>query len=126
MTAYVEPTAQLVVEIFVRDIAQSRAFYEAHGFVVIEDKGAFVGLAWEGHKLFLDARPGLPPPPDQPQANVRVMVSDVDHYWAQAQAMGARVRDPIADRDYGLRDFTILDPDGFGIRFASRLPIAPA
>jgi hypothetical protein len=28
----------------------------------------------------------------------------------------------VADRDYGLRDFTVLDPDGFGLRFASRLP----
>jgi hypothetical protein len=35
--------------------------------------------------------------------------------------MGARVLAPIADRDYGLRDFTIADPDGFGIRFATRI-----
>src|SRR5262245_65583591 len=28
---------------------------------------------------------------------------------------------PLADRYYGLRDFTIADPDGFGIRFASAL-----
>jgi hypothetical protein len=27
----------------------------------------------------------------------------------------------VADRDYGLRDFTIADPDGFGIRFATRI-----
>ena len=27
----------------------------------------------------------------------------------------------IGDRTYGLRDFTIADPDGFGIRFASWL-----
>jgi hypothetical protein len=28
---------------------------------------------------------------------------------------------PVADRSYGLRDFTIADPDGFGVRFASIL-----
>jgi hypothetical protein len=28
---------------------------------------------------------------------------------------------PIADRDYGLRDFTIADPDGFGVRFGTRI-----
>jgi len=28
---------------------------------------------------------------------------------------------PIADRYYGLRDFLIADPDGFGVRFASAL-----
>jgi hypothetical protein len=35
--------------------------------------------------------------------------------------MGARVVSPIGDRYYGLRDFTIADPDGFGLRFASWL-----
>jgi hypothetical protein len=29
---------------------------------------------------------------------------------------------PVSDRYYGLRDFTIADPDGFGIRFATVLP----
>jgi len=28
---------------------------------------------------------------------------------------------PIGDRDYGLRDFTVTDPDGFGLRFGARL-----
>ena len=36
--------------------------------------------------------------------------------------IGARIVIPLADRYYGLRDFTIADPDGFGIRFASALP----
>ena len=26
---------------------------------------------------------------------------------------------PPGDRDYGLRDFIVLDPDGFGVRFAA-------
>jgi uncharacterized glyoxalase superfamily protein PhnB len=49
------------------------------------------------------------------------MVSDVDAWWSRATGMGARVLAPIADRSYGLRDFTIADLDGFGIRFASRI-----
>jgi len=28
---------------------------------------------------------------------------------------------PLGDRYYGLRDFTLADPDGFGVRFASML-----
>jgi hypothetical protein len=38
-----------------------------------------------------------------------------------ATDLGARVIIPIGDRYYGLRDFTIADPDGFGVRFASPL-----
>ena len=54
-----------------------------------------------------------------PVANVRVMVPNVDDCWKVASDVGARVVVPIGDRYYGLRDFTIADPDGFGIRFAS-------
>ena len=121
MTTYVPATQQLVAEIFVRDASRAKAFYQQLGFEVSEDRGTFVVLTWEGHELFLDQRSGLPTPSSVPQANMRVMVADVDTFWVRAQAMGAHVLAPIADRDYGLRDFTILDPDGFGLRFASRL-----
>jgi len=121
MTTYVPPEQQLVVEIFVRDAARAKGFYQQLGFAVSEDRGTFVVLTWEGHELFLDERSGLTTPSSTPQANVRVMVADVDAYWARAQAMGAHVLAPIADRNYGLRDFTILDADGFGLRFGSRL-----
>jgi catechol 2,3-dioxygenase-like lactoylglutathione lyase family enzyme len=121
MTTYLPVEQQLVVEIFVRDATRAQVFYQQLGFELREDRGTFVVLTWEGHELFLDQRSGLPTPPSVPQANVRVMVADVDAYWSRAQAMGAQVLAPIADRDYGLRDFTILDPDGFGLRFGSRL-----
>lgn len=49
------------------------------------------------------------------------MVRDVESYWNLAGELGARMLVPLADRDYGLRDFTIADPDGFGVRFASRI-----
>jgi catechol 2,3-dioxygenase-like lactoylglutathione lyase family enzyme len=121
LARYVEPTHQLVVEVFVRDVAVSRAFYERLGFEVIRADGAFLELAWEGHLFFLDEQPDRPPDSVGPAANVRVMVPDVDRLWSTAREMGARVVSPIADRYYGLRDFTIADPDGFGLRFASWL-----
>jgi len=51
-----------------------------------------------------------------------VMVRNVDEYWELANQIGAQIIIPLADRYYGLRDFTIADPDGFGVRFASLLP----
>lgn len=122
MPPYVPPTEQLVLEVFVRDMARSRRFYEALGFTLTQDKGDFVAYEWEGHRLFLDERPDLPPPPAYPQANVRIMTPDVDALWQTAVALDAPVVAPIADRDYGLRDFTIADPDGFGLRFGTWLP----
>ncbi len=49
------------------------------------------------------------------------MVLNVDDHWRLANEIGARIIVPIADRYYGLRDFMIADPEGFGIRFASAL-----
>ncbi|NJM07734.1 hypothetical protein HC891_18400 [Candidatus Gracilibacteria bacterium] len=125
MNRYIDSTEQLVTEIIVRDIKRSTEFYRRLGFVLLRDGGSFVELTWEEHQLFLDERAAegeqaaLSTPQPFPPANIRVMVPNVDEYWRLAQDLGIRIVAPIADRSYGLRDFTIADPDGFGVRFAS-------
>jgi len=129
MSRYVDPTEQLVTEIVVRDIQRSACFYRLLGFVLLRDGGDFVELTWENHRLFL-AQPSAFHETDRvepsvvsqfPRANVRVMVPNVDDYWTRANEIGAQIIVSIDDRYYGLRDFIIADPDGFGIRFASKL-----
>ncbi|HEX4440898.1 MAG TPA: VOC family protein, partial [Thermoanaerobaculia bacterium] len=118
-----------VTEIVVSDIKRSTAFYCRLGFSLLRDGGDFVELTWEDHRLFLaevSAFDGVDhiasaAPPPFPAANIRVMVPRVDDCWQLARAVGARVVVPIGDRYYGLRDFTIADPDGFGVRFATTL-----
>ena len=129
MTRYVDPTEQLVTEIVVKDIKSSVDFYRRLGFHLLRDGGDFAELTWEDHRLFLaeisafrDAHDAaLPTTPPFPLANVRVMVPNVDEYWKLVNEIGAQVIIPLANRYYGLRDFTIADPDGFGVRFASAL-----
>ena len=126
---YVDPTEQLVTEIVVRDIRRSTEFYRRLGFALLRDGGDFVELTWDDHRLFLaepSAFHGVDPvemaePPRFPVANVRVMVPRVDDLWRLANEIGARIVVPIGDRYYGLRDFTVADLDGFGVRFASNL-----
>ena len=119
-TPYVPATEQLVVEVYVRSLDRALDFYQRLGFELLSRHAGFAAVTWEGHRIFLDERPRYEPPAS-PQANVRVMVPDVDAWWRRATDVGARVLSPVADRDYGLRDFTIADPDGFGIRFATRI-----
>ena len=88
---YVEATEQLVTEIFVRDLAKSLAFFQQLGFELLRQQGGFAELTWEGHKLFLDQRANLPPVPDFPAANVRVMVPDVDAAWKSCNDSKAKV-----------------------------------
>lgn len=121
MRRYVQPTQQLVLEIFVRDLARAKGFYESLGFELHSEKPGFATLTWEDHYLFLDEQGDTVLRLEKPQANVRVMVSDVDACWERARSLGAPVVQPIGDRGYGLRDFTICDPDGFGVRFGSWL-----
>ena len=129
MSGYVDPTEQLVIEVVVKEIGRSVDFYRRLGFELWRDGGDFVELTWEHHCLFLaelsafhDAHGvELRARPTFPIANVRVMVANVDAYWQLAKEMRAQIIIPIADRHYGLRDFTIADPDGFGVRFASLL-----
>ena len=129
MTRYVDPTEQLVTEIVVKDIKRSVDFYRRLGFDLLRDGGDFAELTWEDHRLFLaelsafrDAHDAaLPTTPPFPLANVRVMVPNVDEYWKLVNEIGAQVVIPLANRYYGLRDFTIADLDGFGVRFASVL-----
>jgi uncharacterized glyoxalase superfamily protein PhnB len=115
---------QLVLEVIVRDVERSLAVYTALGFKLERRDGDFAELSWDARRLFLDQRVDLPPPAGTARANVRIMTPDVDAVWARAQSLGLIVERPIDDRCYGLRDFTVLDPDGFGLRFASPLPQA--
>ena len=79
-------------------------------------------IRWQERRLFLDERPELPPYSGSPRANVRIIVADVDVVWNRVQSLDVRIHQAVGDRHYGLRDFTIVDPDGFGLRFASVLP----
>jgi catechol 2,3-dioxygenase-like lactoylglutathione lyase family enzyme len=118
---YVEASEQLIVELYVRDVKQSAAFFEQLGFDVVRKEPTFAELGWDDSRLYLEQLPGQPDPPATVVANVRIMVSDVDRYWKLCQAMKLPVKRAIGDRYYGLRDFTVVAPDGIGLRFASKL-----
>jgi catechol 2,3-dioxygenase-like lactoylglutathione lyase family enzyme len=120
---YNEASEQLVLELFVSDVERSLEFYLGLGFTqVAEVDNGFVVVGWDNRLMFLQQE-GTEPS-QRPPGNVRVMVDDVDRYWALAQRLGVPVARSITDQPYGLRDFTVLDPDGFGVRFAT--PISGA
>ncbi len=122
MTNHVPATEQLVIEIYVRDLRHSLSFYQKLGFRLIRQEPAFAELAWEDSRLMLEEFKQMPSPPPFPLANIRIMVPNVDEYRELAKDIGARIFREIDDRYYGLRDFTLVGPDGIGIRFATELP----
>lgn len=114
---------QLVVELAVSHLERSLALYAALGFTVERRDGGFAALRFDDRRLFLDERKDLEPVQGPSRANVRILVPDVDALWERTQALSLAVEQPLGDRYYGLRDFTVRDPDGHGLRFASTLPI---
>jgi catechol 2,3-dioxygenase-like lactoylglutathione lyase family enzyme len=117
---YVEAKDQLIVELYVLSLEESLRFYTGFGFEVIRNEGDFAELKWDDSRLFLEeVKDALIP--DKNVGNLRIMVADVDRYWALARELGAGIIRPIADKYYGLRDFTVAGPDGLGLRFATRL-----
>ena len=120
---FAELSAQLVTELPVRSVAESLTFYRAAGFTLVRATPTFGVLRWGDRYLFLAERADVTVS-DNP-ANIRVIVGDVDARFEQAQAKGWSIRHALADRGYGLRDFTVLDPDGYELRFASVLAAPP-
>jgi catechol 2,3-dioxygenase-like lactoylglutathione lyase family enzyme len=123
MESHVPPERQLVVEVTVSNIVRSTAFYRTLGFELLRAEEHFAELRWEHSKLLLEERADYRSP-NVPPGNVRIMVPNVDEYWERCAQLGLKVFLPIENRYYGLRDFTVLDPDGFGIRFATEIPTA--
>ena len=115
------PEQQLIAEGYVKDLDASLAFFKHYEFEVLrEEPHHFAELAWGVNRLYLEQV-------TQEQAaavavNIRVMVPDVDRYFALAQSAGHTLLRELSDKYYGLRDFTVKGPDGMGLRFASPIP----
>jgi catechol 2,3-dioxygenase-like lactoylglutathione lyase family enzyme len=114
-----ELAAQGVVEVVVPDLPAALTFYRQLGFVVERETPGFVTLRWESMFLFVAENQNAPTA--HRWTNIRIMVPDADAVWQRVKQLGLPVGNPIADRAYGLRDFTVKDPAGFEVRFAEVL-----
>lgn len=124
---------RLRLELFVDDIDASALFYSKLGFHTIRREPGYASLRSE------DAELGLAPVTDLPEngpgpgftqermAGVRgagtEIVLEVPDLDAAAQAVvdaGVELVEPIRDRPWGLRDFRLVDPDGYYVRVTTR------
>jgi catechol 2,3-dioxygenase-like lactoylglutathione lyase family enzyme len=120
----------LRIELFVRDVRASAAFYvEALGFQILRhDPSGYLSIGRPGVVIGLNRADRLPdghpvkPLPGEPAGRgveLVVAVSDVDGAYAQAVASGRSVESPLTRRSWGLTDFRLLDPDGYYVRLTS-------
>jgi lactoylglutathione lyase len=124
----------VIVELFVRDVARSRAFYEALGFKATNEwrKGAWMEREGVAIRLELDDHvtdgphyftPDIGRHPRGTGVEIVVQVSDVDAVYAAARAAGLSVIKDLQDRPWNCRDFRLADPDGYFLRITSPLGV---
>jgi len=107
------------------DVSRSLAFYRDQlGFKVTfswEDPPSYAVLkAGEHVQIHLSQRP------QQAEAAaagagtmVYIFVQDIDGLYQAYSQREVAIHTPIGDRDYGMRDFDLLDPDGNIISFGA-------
>jgi 2-C-methyl-D-erythritol 4-phosphate cytidylyltransferase len=95
-----------------RDLAQSRAFYEALGFNVERDYGDVVLMQRAGTAFLLQ---DFYEPAHAGNFVISLVTESLDDWHAIAQLVAARFGtriDPPELRPWGLRDFVLFDPTG--------------
>lgn len=102
----------------VKDMETSLAYYQnTLGFEVTftwEEPVTYAVLSRGNITINLVIRDDMPAD-YKPLAALYIFVHDVDALWADFTAKGAKVLNPIGDREYGMRDFDIQDPNGYRI-----------
>jgi predicted enzyme related to lactoylglutathione lyase len=126
----VDKQGSLRLEIFVRDVERSATFYErVLGFTRRDSSPGYAavarGLAIIGIGRLADLEPDHPLRCGDGEhlgcgVEIVLEVDDVDGAFAGAQASGHPIASPLQGRPWGLRDFRLIDPDGFYIRITNR------
>ncbi len=118
--------ALVAPELFVPNVDEAVRFYcDRLGFRLLRADPAFA-IVMLGEAVVMLAHESLYPPiaPEERRGvalDVRLVVPDVDAMHGRCREQGVSIVHDIADREYGLRDFIIQDPNGFRLRFASPL-----
>ena len=114
-----QPKFESVSPIFtVRDIAEALAFYS-------EQLEFEIGWTWGDPATYasvcrdeIEMNLGLPAKGDTlTTSGAYVAVTNIDEYYGRLAARGVTFKVPIGDRDYGMRDFAVLDPSGNHLSF---------
>lgn len=107
----------------VPEIAPTVAFYrDVLGFACVNPMGAWACLAKDGIEVMFSL-PNAHLPFEKPQftGSLYFRCDDVDSIWERVKTK-AEVVYPIANFEYGMREFAIRDNNGYLLQFGTRRP----
>lgn len=124
----------LRIELFVRDPARSQQFYASLFGLAVRASGPssrdYVAIECGGVRIGLGAIGSLPPghrfgsiAGAMRGAGVEIVleVEDLEACERRARSLDATI-EPLRHRPWGLRDFRVLDPDGYYLRVTEAAP----
>jgi catechol 2,3-dioxygenase-like lactoylglutathione lyase family enzyme len=113
---------QLHAGVAVADLPAAVEFYSRKlGFTVAftwGDPPAFAGVNLGDVQMFLEKGT---PTPNPGSAAAYFLVGDADQLYEFHRANGLEIAEPIADREYGIRDYAVRDLDGYWLVFGQHL-----
>ena len=105
------------------DLKTSLAFYrDVLGFSIAwqwGDPPSRAGVATGDVELQLLSDPRLRPPAP---GRVYIHMTGIDAFYRAVRRRGGQIHEPLVERDWGMRDFRILDPSDNQIGFAEQIP----
>lgn len=118
-------TATLRIELFPGDLDRSIAFYETLGFELqgrSDDPVPYAGVRLGDVRIgLLEAAPVDPSLRATPTGTEIVIdVGDIEATRDAVVARGVVLAEDLVERNWGLTDFRVHDPDGYYLRFTNR------
>jgi catechol 2,3-dioxygenase-like lactoylglutathione lyase family enzyme len=120
---------QVIPALRITDYARSKAFYvEGLGFHIDWEHRfepnfpVFMQVTRDGLTFFLSQHAG----DCQVGGLIHLFVPHVDDWYAELLGKGVSVKEPPCESIEGLRDMTVVDPDGNQLRICTRLRRADA
>ncbi|MFR9779505.1 bleomycin resistance protein [Micromonospora sp. MS34] len=99
------------------DLDRTAAFYTAAGFTETARHPGYLLMHTGGVELHFSLEPDNATP-----GQCFIHVTDALKLWKRLRHRATTGVGPIADQDYGLREFVLTDPDGNRVRFGSPAP----
>jgi uncharacterized glyoxalase superfamily protein PhnB len=105
----------------VLDVTASLAYYtKVLGFTEKFRFGNYAGIQMGEVQIHL-SQVGNPNSKPRGSGSVYIFCDEVDAYYAEITAKGAKTQNPPKNYEYGMRDFVVEDPDGNFLGFGTEV-----
>jgi catechol 2,3-dioxygenase-like lactoylglutathione lyase family enzyme len=111
------PVARTIPILPSMDLDRTAAFYRSAGMEELARYEGYLVLGFRGVELHFTTEPGA-----AGAGQAFVLVPNAGRLWKQLKSQGAPGLGPVEDREHGLREFVVTDPDGNRIRVGSPIP----